>query len=87
MPKKKYSQKVINNFIKELNGGKTIEQISNETSISLSTLNSWKNKYAASNKTIYQRIGKLEKENHLLKALAADQAMTIFRMKLSRQNC
>ncbi len=64
-----------------LAGGKTVEEASRTSSVSVATSQRWKSQYGCMKKDARKRLKDLDKENTRLKRLVADQALDMAILK------
>ena len=80
--KKRFSEEQIVQILREGQvGGKPVEQLCRDHSISPATYYLWKRKFGAMNEPDVKRLRELEKENARLKKMVADRDLEIDVMK------
>jgi putative transposase len=77
MKKNQFSATQIASILKELDGGKSAEEISRERGISKATLYNWRKKYGGMEASEMKRVKELEEENARLKRMYANLAMEL----------
>lgn len=71
----KYSEEQVIGYVKRLEQGTRISELSRESGISEKTLSRWKSKYSGLDVSEARRLKHLEEENRRLKKLVAEQAL------------
>jgi putative transposase len=75
MSKGKHSEAEIIGALKQLEAGRTAEDVGRETGVSKHTIYAWKAKFGGLDVNEAQRLRQLEDENHRLKKLVADLSL------------
>ncbi len=75
MRKSKFSPQQIAKILKEFDAGKSVEELSREHGISVSTFYTWRRKYGGMTGKELKRLKELEEENHKLKQMYASLAL------------
>ncbi len=77
MKKNQFSATQIASILRELDGGKSAEEISRESGVSKATLYNWRKKYGGMEASEMKRVKELEEENGSLKRMYANLAMEL----------
>lgn len=77
MKKSKFTESQIINSIKQLEGGRSVDDIARELSVSKGTIYTWRKKYSGMDVSHMKRLKELEEENSKLKRMYADQALQL----------
>ncbi|MBV9083051.1 MAG: transposase [Acidobacteriaceae bacterium] len=72
MKRKQFSEEQIVNALKQLEGGRTAEDIGREIGVSKHTIYGWNKKYGGLSSDDARRLRHLEEENRRLKHIVAD---------------
>jgi putative transposase len=72
MKKKQFTEEQIVNALKQLDGGRTAEDVGREMGVSKHTIYAWNKKYAGMSSDDARRLRHLEEENRRLKHIVAD---------------
>jgi len=75
MAKGKHSEAEIIGALKQLEAGRTAEDVGREMGVSKNTIYAWKAKFGGLDVNEAQRLRQLEDENHRLKKLVADLSL------------
>ena len=75
MAKGKHSEAEIIGALKQLEAGRTAEDVGREMGVSKHTIYAWKAKFGGLDVNEAQRLRQLEDENHRLKKLVADLSL------------
>ena len=75
MKKTRFSESQIVRILKEVEGGRTVKEISREYGISDSTYYNWKAKYGGMDVSDVRRLKELEDENQRLKRMYANLSL------------
>jgi putative transposase len=75
MARGKHSEAEIIGALKQLEAGRTAEDVGREMGVSKHTIYAWKAKYGGLDVNEAQRLKQLEDENHRLKKLVADLSL------------
>ena len=75
MKRSRFSEYQIVRILKEVEGGRTVKDISREHGISDTTYYNWKAKYGGMEASDVKRLRELEEENRRLKQLYADVSL------------
>ena len=77
MKKSRFSESQIIKALKENEGGRSVDEITRELSITKSTFYVWRKKYGGMEQSELKRLKELEEENRKLKRMYADQALQL----------
>ena len=77
MKRTRFSESQIIKALKENEGGRSVEEIARELSITKSTFYVWRKKYGGMEQSELKRLKELEEENRKLKRMYADQALQL----------
>jgi putative transposase len=72
MKKKQFSEEQIAGALKQLDGGRTAEDVGREMGVSKHTIYAWNKKYGGVSSDDARRLRHLEEENRRLKHIVAD---------------
>jgi putative transposase len=75
MSKKRHTEAQIIAALKQVEGGRRVEDVAREAGVSQHTIYAWKAKYGGMEVTEAQRLRSLEDENSRLKRLVADLSL------------
>jgi putative transposase len=75
MKKTRFTETQIVKALKEYEGGRSLDDISRELSVSRATLYNWKAKYGGMESSDVKRLKDLEEENNRLKRMYADLSL------------
>jgi putative transposase len=75
MKKTRFTETQIVKALKEYEGGRSLDDISRELSVSKATLYNWKAKYGGMESSDVKRLKDLEEENNRLKRMYADLSL------------
>jgi len=75
MKKTKYTEEQIIGAVKELEAGRTAQDLARELGVSDQTLYNWKSKYSGMDVGEAKRLRALEEENRRLKEMVADLSL------------
>jgi putative transposase len=75
MKKTRFSESQIVRILKEVEGGRTVKEVSREYGISDSTYYNWKAKYGGMDVSDVRRLKELEDENQRLKRMYANLSL------------
>jgi putative transposase len=75
MSKKRHTEAQIIAALKQVEGGRRVEDVAREAGVSQHTIYGWKAKYGGMEVTEAQRLRSLEDENSRLKRLVADLSL------------
>ena len=81
MRKSRFTESQIIGILKEVESGRTGQEVCREHGISEQTLYRWKKKYGGMEASDAKRLRELEEENRKLKRIVADQAVDIVALK------
>ena len=81
MRKSRFTESQIIGILKEVESGRTGQEVCREHGISEHTLYRWKKKYGGMEASDAKRLRELEEENRKLKRIVADQAVDIVALK------
>ena len=81
MRKSRFTESQIIGILKEVESGRTGQEVCREHGISEHTLYRWKKKYGGMDVSEARRLRELEEENRKLKRIVADQAVDIVALK------
>lgn len=77
MKKSKFSESQIIKAIKEIEGGRSVEELARELKVAKGTIYTWRKKYGGMEVSHLKRLKELEEENSRLKKMYADQAIQL----------
>ncbi|MCU0226796.1 MAG: transposase [Bryobacterales bacterium] len=75
MKKSRYSEEQMHRAVRQMEAGRTAEEVSREVGVSKATLYSWKSKLGGLELSEAKRLQALEDENRRLKQLVADLSL------------
>ena len=75
MKKSKFSEEQVLSILKEVDGGKTVAEVSRSHGITEQTFYRWRNKYGGLSISEMKRLRHLEAENSQLKRIVAQQLL------------
>ncbi|MCD6405415.1 MAG: transposase [Planctomycetes bacterium] len=78
---RRHSSQEIVEAIKQLDAGRSVEEIARECGVREWTVYRWRKRYRGISQTEISRLKKLEAENAKLKRIVADQALDIASLK------
>jgi putative transposase len=81
MRKSRFTESQIIGILKEVESGRTGQEVCREHGISEHTLYRWKKKYGGMEASDAKRLRELEEENRKLKRIVADQAVDLMALK------
>jgi len=81
MKKSKFTESQIIKAIKEIEGGRTVDEVARELKVSKGTIYTWRKKYSGMEVSHMKRLKELEEENLKLKRMYADQALQLVMAK------
>ena len=81
MKKSKFTESQIIKTIKEIEGGRSVEELARELKVSKGTIYTWRKKYSGMEVSHLRRLKELEAENAKLKRMYADQALQLLMAK------
>ncbi|MGB5193647.1 MAG: transposase [Polyangiales bacterium] len=81
MRKSRFTESQIIGILKEVESGRTGQEVCREHGISEHTLYRWKKKYGGMEASDAKRLRELEEENRKLKRIVADQAVDLVALK------
>ncbi len=81
MRKSRFTESQIIGILKEVESGRTGQEVCREHGISEHTLYRWKKKYGGMEASDAKRLRELEEENRRLKRIVADQAVDLVALK------
>jgi len=81
MKKSKFTESQIIKAIKEIEGGRTVDEVARELKVSKGTIYTWRKKYSGMEVSHLKRLKELEEENSKLKRMYADQALQLIMAK------
>ena len=76
MKKSKFSVSQIVKALKEVEGGRTVDEVVRELGVAKATFYNWRRKYGGMDSSALQRLKELEQENARLKRINADLALS-----------
>jgi len=81
MKKSKFTESQIIKAIKEIEAGRSVDQVARELKVSKGTIYTWRKKYSGMEVSHLKRLKELEAENAKLKRMYADQALQLLMAK------
>ena len=81
MKKKRYTEEQIINVLRQVDAGRSVEEVCREYGISHGSFYAWKKKFGSMEISDAKRLRELEDENRRLKRLVADQALDLHLLK------
>ena len=81
MKKKRYTEEQIINVLRQVDAGRSVEEVCREYGVSQGSFYAWKKKFGSMEVSDAKRLRELEDENRRLKRLVADQALDLHLLK------
>jgi len=81
MKRRRFSEEQVVQILRELEGGKSVEEICREYNVARSTVYLWRKKYGGLDKPLLKKLKQLEKENARLKKIVAQQVLDLDSLK------
>ena len=76
MKKSRFSESQIVKALKEVESGRSVDEVARELGVAKATFYNWRRKYAGMDSSALQRLKELEQENARLKRMYADLALS-----------